>query len=73
VEYEIQTTEKGTEMKVVVTSKENDIAVYYCSSIIEFDDGTVSFMSVNGANVEIDRRTAKEIEIISVYFEGGKK
>jgi hypothetical protein len=40
---------------------------------MEFDDGTVSFMSVNGANVEIDRRTAKEIEIISVYFEGGKK
>jgi len=60
-------------MKVVVTSKENDIRVYRCSSIMEFDDGTVSFMSVNGANVEIDRRTAKEIEIVSIYFEGNKR
>lgn len=59
-------------MKVVVTNKENDIRVYYCTSIMEFDDGTVSFMSVNGANVEIDRRTVKEIEIVSIYFEGGK-
>ena len=59
-------------MKVVVTSKENDIAVYHCSGIIENYDGTVSFMSVNGANIEVDRRTAKEIEIVSIYFEGGK-
>ena len=60
-------------MKVVVTSKENDVRVYHCSNIMEFDDGTVSFMSVNGANVEIDRRAAKEIEIVCIYFEGGKR
>lgn len=56
---------------VVVTSKENDIRVYHCTSIMEFDDGTVSFMTVDGANVEVDRCAAKEI--VSVYFEGGKK
>lgn len=60
-------------MKVVVTSKENDIRVYHCTSIMEFNDGTVSFMSVDGANIEVDRCTAKEIEIVSVYFEGGNK
>lgn len=60
-------------MKVVVTSKENDVRVYHCSSIMEFDDDTVSFMSVNGANVEIDRIAAKEIEIVCIYFEGEKR
>lgn len=59
-------------MKVVVTIKENDIRVYHCTSIMEFDDGTVSFTSVNGANIEVDRHTVKDIEIVSVYFEGGK-
>jgi hypothetical protein len=55
-----------------VTSKENDIAVYYCSDIIE-NDGMVSFINVKGNDVEVNKRVAKEIEIISVYFEGGKK
>lgn len=58
-------------MKVVVTSKENDITVYYCSDIIE-NDGMVSFINVKGNDVEVNKRVAKEIEIISVYFEGGK-
>lgn len=59
-------------MKVVVTSKENDIAVYHCSDIIENNDGTISFVEVNGSEVTVNKRTAKEIEIVSVYFEGGK-
>ena len=59
-------------MKVVVTSKENDIAVYHCTGIIENYDGTVSFVLVDDSDIEVDRRTAKEIEIVSVYFEGGK-
>lgn len=60
-------------MKVVVTSKENDIAVYHCSGIIENYDGTVSFINVKGNDVEVNKRAAKEIEIVSIYFEGGKK
>ena len=59
-------------LKVVVTSKENDIAVYHCSGIIENYDGTVSFVAVDGSEVKADKRVTKEIEIISVYFEGGK-
>lgn len=59
-------------MKVVVTSKENDIAVYYCSDIIE-NDGMVSFINVKGNDVEVNKRVAKEIEIMSIYFEGGKR
>lgn len=59
-------------MKVVVTSKENDITVYYCSDIIE-NDGMVSFINVKGNDVEVNKRVAKEIEIVSIYFEGGKK
>lgn len=58
-------------MKVVVTTKKNDIAVYHCSDIVENDNGTISFVDRNG--IEVDRCTAKEIEIVSVYFEGGKK
>jgi hypothetical protein len=46
--------------------------VYYCSDIIE-NDGMVSFINVKGNDVEVNKRVAKEIEIISVYFEGGKK
>lgn len=59
-------------MKVVVTSKENDIAVYHCSGIIENYDGTVSFVNVEGSEVTTNKRVAKEIEIVSIYFEGGK-
>jgi hypothetical protein len=59
-------------MKVVVTSKENDITVYHCSGIIENYDGTVSFVAVDGSDVEVNKRVAKEIEIVSIYFEGGK-
>lgn len=59
-------------MKVVVTSKENDIAVYHCSGIIENYDGTVSFVNVEGSEVTTNKRVTKEIEIVSVYFEGGK-
>ena len=60
-------------MKVVVTSKENDIVVYHCSGIIENYDGTVSFVNVEGSEVTTNKRVAKEIEIVSIYFEGGKK
>ncbi len=60
-------------MKVVVTSKENDIAVYHCTGIIENYDGTVSFVLVDDSDIEVGKRTAKEIEIVSVYFEGGNK
>lgn len=59
-------------MKVVVTSKENDIRVYHCSGIIENYDGTVSFVEVDGSEVKVDKRVTKEIEIVSIYFEGGK-
>ena len=59
-------------MKVVVTSKENDIEVYHCSGIIENYDGTVSFVNVEGSEVTTNKRVAKEIEIVSIYFEGGK-
>lgn len=55
-------------MKVVVTSKENDIAVYHCSGIIENYDGVISFINVKGNEVEVNKRTAKEIEIISIYM-----
>ena len=58
-------------MKVVVTSEENDIAVYHCCDIIE-NDGVVSFINVKGNDVEVNKRVAKEIEIVSIYFEGGK-
>ena len=63
---------RSERMKVVVTSKENDIAVYHCSGIIENYDGTVSFVAVDGSDVEVNKRVAKEIEIVSIYFEGGK-
>jgi hypothetical protein len=59
-------------MKVVITTKENDVKVYYCSDIIE-NDGMVSFINVKGNDVEVNKRVAKEIEIVSIYFEGGKK
>lgn len=59
-------------MKVVVTSKENDISVYYCSDIVE-NDGMVSFINVKGNDVEVNKRVAKEIEIVSIYFEGEKR
>ena len=59
-------------MKVVVTSKENDIAVYHCLDIIE-NDGVISFINVKGNEVEVNKRIAKEIEIVSIYFEGGKE
>ena len=59
-------------MKAVITTKENDIMVYHCSDIIE-NDGIISFINVKGNDVEVNKRIAKEIEIISVYFEGGKK
>ena len=64
---------KSDRMKVVVTSKENDIAVYHCSGIIENYDGTVSFVEVDGSEVKVGKRVTKEIEIVSIYFEGGKE
>ena len=52
-------------MKVVVTSKENDIAVYHCLDIIE-NDGVISFIA-NG-KVDVTSYDKKNIEIISIYM-----
>ncbi len=59
-------------MKAVITTKENDIMVYHCSDIIE-NDGVISFINVKGNEVEVNKHIAKEIEIVSIYFEGGKE
>ena len=54
-------------MKVVVTSKENDIKVCYCDEVMEYN-GKINLYSIAEGKVDVTSYDKKNIEIISVYM-----
>ena len=54
-------------MKVVVTSKENDVKVCYCDEVMEYN-GKINLYSIAEGKVDVTSFDKKNIEIISVYM-----
>ena len=54
-------------MKVVVTSKENDVKVYYCNYVTEYN-GKINLYSIAEGKVDVTSYDKKNIEIISIYM-----
>ena len=54
-------------MKVVVTSKENDVKVCYCDEVMEYN-GKINLYSMAEGKVDVTSFDKKNIEIISIYM-----
>ena len=54
-------------MKVVVTSKENDVKVCYCNYVMEYN-GKINLYSIAEGKVDVTSFDKKNIEIISIYM-----
>ena len=54
-------------MKVVVTSKENDVKVCYCDEVMEYN-GKINLYSIAEGKVDVTSYDKKNIEIISIYM-----
>ena len=54
-------------MKVVVTSKENDVKVCYCDEVMEYN-GKINLYSIAEGKVDVTSFDKKNIEIISIYM-----
>lgn len=54
-------------MKVVITTKENDIEVYYCNEVMEYN-GRINLYSIANGEVDVTSFDKKNIEIINIYM-----
>ena len=54
-------------MKVVVTTKENDVKAYYCNEVMEYN-GKINLYSIAEGKVDVTSYDKKSIEIISIYM-----
>ena len=54
-------------MKVVVTTKENDVKAYYCDEVMEYND-KINLYSIAEGKVDVTSYDKKNIEIISIYM-----
>lgn len=54
-------------MKVVITTKENDVKAYYCDEVMEYND-KINLYSIAEGKVDVTSYDKKSIEIISIYM-----
>lgn len=54
-------------MKVVITTKENDVEVYYCNEVMEYN-GRINLYSIANGEVDVTSFDKKNIEIINIYM-----
>ena len=54
-------------MKAVITTKENDVKVYYCNYVTEYN-GKINLYSIAEGKVDVTSFDKKNIEIISIYM-----
>lgn len=54
-------------MKVVITTKENDVKVCYCNEVMEYN-GKINLYSIANGKVDVTSYDKKSIEIISIYM-----
>ena len=54
-------------MKVVVTTKENEVKAYYCDEVMEYN-GKINLYSITNGKVDVTSYDKKNIEIISIYM-----
>lgn len=54
-------------MKVVITTKENEVEVYYCNEVMEYN-GRINLYNVANGEVDVTSFDKKSIEIINIYM-----